>query len=127
MMGRRGSRWRHAAVVAGALLLSGCGGGAGTDGDAAEDLDVDVEVLATDDLRFEPETLEVEVGDRFALVCEPSVNHNLVIIESGEELAVCGPGGTDVATFDLDPGGYTYVCTVPGHSATMRGELTVRE
>ncbi|SMO44986.1 azurin [Saccharicrinis carchari] len=38
-----------------------------------------------------------------------------------------GPGETDSITFRLDtPGVYDYICTFPGHWATMRGTITVQ-
>lgn len=117
-------RVRRVVITLVALFAVACGNATGEDGAVPE---VDVEVRATDDLRFEPEVLQVSSGDRFALVCEPAVNHNLVIMESGEQLAICRPGETDVGSFDLEEGSYTFVCTVPGHSATMRGELNVSE
>ena len=103
-----------------ALLAAACG--AGTAGDSAAH-DVDVEVLATDDLRFDPEVLQVSPGERFALICEPAVNHNLVI--DGEEIAACRPGERDTGTVALDPGEHEFVCTVPGHQLSMRGTLVV--
>lgn len=85
-----------------------------------------VEVVGTDELRWEPEELTVPAGEvEVDLVCEPAVNHNLVIVETGREIAACSPGQTTRGVLDLEPGAYTFLCTVPGHSATMRGELTV--
>ncbi len=85
-------------------------------------------VVGTDDLLWEPEHLQIPSGGaEVDLVCQPAANHNLVIVETGEQVAICAPGETDRGTVDLDPGEYVFLCTVPGHSATMRGELTVTE
>ena len=105
-------------------LIAGCA----AEGAAQETEDDVIVVVGTDDLRWEPEALQIPSGGvQVELVCEPAVNHNLVIVETGEQVAICAPGETDRATLDLDPGEYVFLCTVPGHSATMRGELTVTE
>lgn len=88
----------------------------------------DLVVVGQDNLQWDVESLTATAGDiDIALVCEDAVNHNLVIVETGEEVAVCAPGGTDIGTVTLDAGAYTYVCTVPGHERTMRGTLTVED
>jgi plastocyanin len=101
-------------------VLSGCG--------AAEEAlpEADIVVVGTDGLTWEPDRLSVQPGTlSVALVCEGGANHNLVIEETGAELAACTPGRTDLGEVTLEPGNYTYVCTVPGHEATMRGALAV--
>lgn len=116
-----------ALLVALSLALLGCGDGengvvAGetVTGDGA------LRVVGQDDLRWNVEELAAEAGAiEFELVCEDAVNHNLVIDELDEEVAACSPGETVRGTIDLEPGTYTYVCTVPGHESTMRGELVV--
>jgi plastocyanin len=123
-------RRRVVLALAVALLLAGCtpdrSGVEATAGERAASDGMVVEVVATDDLRWEPPQLQLPSGGvEIALVCEPAVNHNLVIVETGQEVAVCAPGQTERAVLDLEAGDYTYLCTVPGHSATMRGELTV--
>lgn len=120
-MSRRTSR---ASVLVGVLvagsLLAACGGG-----DEALP-DADIVVVGTDRLTWEPDRLTVQPGTlSLALVCEGGANHNLVIEETGEEIAACAPGRTALGEVTLEPGNYTYVCTVPGHEATMRGALAV--
>ena len=53
--------------------------------------------------------------------------HNVVIAGfNGDEPVVEAQGGqTDQAELDLEPGTYTYYCSVPGHRSSMEGELTV--
>lgn len=113
-------------LLASLLTLVACGGGStggSDDVDVSEDA---LRIVGTDDLRFDPEELTAAEGTiEVALSCEPGVNHNLEIVESGEEVAACQPGETTVGTIELEAGSYAFVCTVPGHSATMRGELTV--
>jgi hypothetical protein len=42
-----------------------------------------------------------------AIVCEGGANHNLVIEETGEEVAACAPGRTAFGEVTLEPGNYT--------------------
>jgi len=105
-----------------ALVLVGCGG----DADSALP-EADIALLGTDMLTWEPDRLTVEAGTlSVAIVCQRGANHNIVIDETGEELAACAPGRTAFGEVTLDAGLYTYVCTVPGHEVTMRGVLEVR-
>ena len=126
---RRRRRLRRLAVAGVvALVLAACGGGdeeapAADDAPSAEGV---LRVVGQDDLRWDVEELSAPAGTvEFELVCEDAVNHNLVIDELGEEVAACSPGEVATGSIELEPGTYTYVCTVPGHEATMRGELTV--
>ena len=114
----------HIALLfsAGAVVLAACGGGS-----AGGLPDADIALLGTDMLRWEPDQVSVDAGTlSVAIVCERGANHNLVIEETGEEVAACAPGQTAFGEVTLDPGLYTYVCTVPGHEVTMRGVLEVR-
>lgn len=58
-----------------------------------------------------------------------ALEHNVGIEKDGEEIAVSatiGEGETSVSA-DLEPGTYTFLCTVPGHApAGMKGTLTVK-
>jgi len=117
---RRPARAMALALVA-SLLLVGCGGGA--DGALP---DADIALLGTDRLTWEPSTVRVQPGTlSVAIVCERGANHNLVVEETGEELAACAPGRTAFGEVTLEPGNYTLVCTVPGHERTMRAALAV--
>lgn len=115
------------AATAAALLLAACGNGGDTAADDAGDASGDtLSVVGTDSLEWDVEELEASAGTvEFELVCEDAVNHNLVIDETGEEVAACEPGETVTGSVELEAGTYTYICTVPGHETTMRGELTV--
>ena len=120
---RRCPRDHIAALVSvGAFVLAACGGGS-VDGLP----EADIALLGTDMLRWEPDRVTVDAGAlSVAIVCERGANHNLVIEQTGEEVAACAPGQTAFGEVTLDPGLYTYVCTVPGHEVTMRGVLEVR-
>ncbi|MGM0618825.1 MAG: cupredoxin domain-containing protein [Actinomycetota bacterium] len=121
---RRGLLFAIVGVIA--LVLTACGGGdadPSAGGEAADDV---LQVVGQDDLRWDVEELTAQAGTvEFELICGDAVNHNLVIEELDEEVAACEPGETVRGTVDLEPGTYTYVCTVPGHESTMRGELVV--
>ena len=115
------SRSFAAALLLG-VVLAACGGGADTGLP-----DADIALLGTDRLTWEPDRVTVDAGTlSVAIVCERGANHNIVIEETGEELAACAPGRTAFGEVTLEPGLYTYVCTVPGHEVTMRGVLEVR-
>jgi plastocyanin len=110
------------APLAVALAVAGCGGGS----DAGLP-DADIALLGTNVLTWEPDRVTVDAGTlSVAIVCEGGANHNFVIEETGEDIAACAPGRTAFGEVTLDPGLYTYVCTVPGHEVTMRGVLEVR-
>jgi plastocyanin len=103
------------------LVLGACSGG----GDA-ELPEADLVVIGTDRLTWEPDTLRAVVGtSTVAIVCERGANHNIVIEETGEEIAACAPGRTAFGEVTLEAGTYVYVCTVPGHELSMRGVLEV--
>jgi plastocyanin len=108
--------------LAAALVLTACGGD--EEAGAPEQDAQTVAVVGQDNLTWDAEELTVDAGTiTVQLTCEGGVNHNFVIDD--EEVAACAPGETVEGTVDLDSGEYEYVCTVPGHEATMRGTLTV--
>lgn len=114
-------------AVAAALVLTACGGGGDDQPEGAATAGVDALALTgTDELLWDVESLSAEAGEVvFALTCEDGVNHNLVIEETGDEVAACQPGETVEGSVDLEAGTYTYICDVPGHETRMIGELTV--
>jgi len=130
-LSRRRQPWLLVLVGLVALVLAACGGGEdgsseASSGGSGETADGVLRVVGQDDLRWDVEELTAQAGTvEFELVCEEAVNHNLVIDELDEEVAECPPGETARGSIELEPGTYTYVCTVPGHESTMRGELTV--
>jgi hypothetical protein len=52
----------------------------------------------------------------------------VAIEELGDEVIVkAAPGESATGEVTLEPGEYTYYCSVPGHRTTMEGTLTVEE
>lgn len=88
------------------------------------------EVFVAVDIAWEaaPPTLpagEVELG----IWNQGATLHNLVIEELGDEVIIEAAGGeTDSAAVTLEPGQYTYFCSVPGHrEAGMVGTVDVED
>ncbi|HEX5526118.1 MAG TPA: plastocyanin/azurin family copper-binding protein [Solirubrobacterales bacterium] len=81
-------------------------------------------------LEFDTTELEAEAGEVTIDFKNPSaIAHNVVIEQSGKELAGFEPiaEGEKSETADLKPGTYTFLCTVPGHAAAgMEGTLVVK-
>jgi len=93
-----------------------------------------VRIRAFDQLRFEPQRIEVTAGrpTRIELENAGAAEHSLVVRTPGGgrdwvHLHV-QPGGSDAATYRLDvPGTYPVYCALPGHAeGGMTGELVVR-
>ncbi|MDP8978487.1 MAG: plastocyanin/azurin family copper-binding protein [Actinomycetota bacterium] len=58
-----------------------------------------------------------------------SINHNVTFegVNDGEPAVEADGGETATGTVDLQPGTYTYFCSVPGHRAAgMEGTLVAR-
>jgi plastocyanin len=101
---------------------AGGGGGAST---------VDISAAADGSLAFDQTDLTTKAGAVTINFDNPaSLTHDVKVEDSsGAEL-----GGTDLvsqgdatATVDLQPGTYTFFCSVPGHrEAGMEGTLTVK-
>lgn len=81
-------------------------------------------------LAFDTDSLEAEAGEVTIDFDNPAaIEHDVAIDEDGKELAkseTITEGKTSVTT-ELEPGTYTFLCTVPGHAeAGMEGTLTVK-
>jgi plastocyanin len=91
---------------------------------------VKVSSPASGDLVFEPSELTAKAGTVTISYDNPSpVPHSVAIEEGAETLAESETvtEATTSATADLEPGGFVFYCTVPGHrEAGMEGTLTVR-
>lgn len=80
-------------------------------------------------LAFTEKTLEAGAGAVEIVMANPAtVPHNVAIEGSGvdEEGEIVGEGETSTVEADLEPGEYTFYCSVPGHRQSgMEGTLTV--
>jgi plastocyanin len=76
------------------------------------------------DIDFSEEVTEAEAGEHvIAIINEGLLPHNVVF--EGTNMRVDADGGEQAAaTFTFEPGTYTYYCDIPGHRATMEGEIT---
>lgn len=115
------------------LGLAACGGGDDdTSADAGDDTagggTSTIQVMGTNDLKFDPTELSAAPGEvTVELECGDAVNHDFMVEEAGDaQVAACEPGETSTGTITLEAGTYTFYCSVPGHRAAgMEGTLTV--
>lgn len=91
-----------------------------------------LEVTADPDgsLEYEEDSLEAEAGEVTIEFDNSSSTPHDVIIEDADGTDVGGTevitNASDSATLELEPGDYTFYCSVPGHrDAGMEGPLTV--
>jgi plastocyanin len=91
---------------------------------------LELSAVPSGEFRFDEETLRARPGTTSITMENPSpVQHNVSIEGSGadEEGETVGEGGTSTVTAELEPGRYTFYCSVPGHrEGGMEGTLTVR-
>lgn len=102
-----------------ALILSACGGDGGGQ---------TLAVTGTDGLAFEPSRLSASAGEvLIELTAEEADRHTFTIEELNDrEVVEAAAGQTESGTVELEPGTYTFYCSVPGHrEAGMEGRLTV--
>jgi len=132
-----------AAVLAAAVAGCGGGGGGTTTGAAAsstpggtasapsgKSTKLHLQADPSGALRFNKQTLAAPAGSVTIVMNNPSpLQHDIAIEGNGVDVAgaVVSTGATSTVSADLQPGTYTFLCTVPGHAdAGMKGTLTVR-
>jgi len=127
-----------------ALFLSACGGSSSEPQDTFT-------ITATEDFTYSPDAVIVRAGEEVTLTFknEGSVDHSLNILNTDEELEhvlegaheeeelheelliefheiAAGETTTETFIVDLEPGDYTFFCSLPGHGdAGLVGTLTV--
>ncbi len=129
------SRLAIASLVAGVVLVAGCGGGGGGGSSATVVVTAPTGggtpsvTIEAHDIYFVPKSIKAPTGKlKIVLVNHGSQQHTLAIdgISTKTFELKVGPGKTDTGTLDFKPGVYTYYCTVPGHRAQgMQGTLTI--
>jgi plastocyanin len=126
------------ALLALALAVAGCGGDDDGEDEAAsppppaassEGTTLQNPADESGALKFEKESLTAPAGEVTLVMENPSaVDHNIAVEGGGvdEVGEIVGQGGTSQVTATLEPGEYTFYCSVPGHQAAgMEGTLTV--
>lgn len=83
--------------------------------------------FVAEDIKFASAPTEVAAGTvTFKLVNNGAIAHDVSIEELDEDVVHAEGGQTATGTIELEPGEYTYFCSVPGHRAAgMEGKLTV--
>jgi plastocyanin len=91
---------------------------------APAEITEDALVWVAVDIDFSQEVNEAEAGEHvIAIINEGNLPHNVVF--EGTNIRVDADGGQEAAaTFTIEAGTYTYYCDIPGHRATMEGEIT---
>jgi plastocyanin len=127
-------------TVLSAFALAACGGddesssetstSATTDTDPAAEV-VDVSAVEDGSFAYEQDSLETASGTVNVSFENPApIAHDFCVEDGGEEVGcteLIADGDTDIAEFELEPGEYTYYCSVAGHrDGGMEGTLTVK-
>jgi plastocyanin/mono/diheme cytochrome c family protein len=107
------------------------GGGSGSTAGAAKGGTVAISADPTGQLKFEQSTVTTNSGPvKIDFTNKSPVGHDVKIQDSsGKDLGGTDlvTGGTATATVGLQPGSYTFYCSVPGHEeAGMKGTLVVK-
>lgn len=107
----------------------GSGGEAGGGGGAAQTLAF--EAAQGTELAYTSDSAQAEAGKVEIEFTNPqSIGHDVAIEDSsGEEIASTEvvSNGKATASAELEPGSYTFFCSIPGHrEAGMEGTLTVK-
>jgi plastocyanin len=122
------------ALALACLVAAGCGGGGG--GGASDSVTVTAPAgggpaqltVEAHDVYLVPKRVTAPAGElQIHYVEHGSQQHTLVIDGvKGFKLEVDPKTNSDTGTVDLQPGVYTYYCTVPGHRTQgMQGTITV--
>ena len=114
------------AAVGLAPALSGCGEQEAAGAELALSPAIDV---AGVEMAFEPDQIAVEAGTiPVTFRNEGAIYHDFRIEDHWEVIFEAGPGASDSGEVNLEPGTYTFFCSIPGHrEGGMEGTLYVRE
>ena len=118
-----------------ALVLAACGGGgneesASSSGGGGGGSTVKIAADPSGALKFDTTSLEATAGKvTIDFTNDSSIQHNVKIEGNGveDEGTDTITGSSTSATLDLQPGTYTFFCSVDGHRAAgMEGQLVVK-
>jgi plastocyanin len=91
--------------------------------------ELELSAVESGDFAFDTTELQARSGSVTLTMENPSpVEHNVSLERSGvdEEGETVGQGETSTVTAEVEPGDYTFYCSVPGHrEGGMEGTLTV--
>ena len=79
------------------------------------------------DIAFDSAPTELPAGEvEITLENQGAAIHNVTIegVDPAPVVEAAG-GATETGVVTLEPGTYTYICSVPGHEGSMNGELIV--
>jgi plastocyanin len=112
-----------AAATPPATTTGGGGGGGGAT--------IDISTPSGTDLAYDQKDVSAQAGsDTISFDNRQAVPHDVTVEDSsGKEIGATDliSSSTGTATVDLQPGTYTFFCSVPGHrEAGMEGTLTVK-
>ncbi|ADU50570.1 blue (type 1) copper domain protein [Thermaerobacter marianensis DSM 12885] len=114
-------------------VLAACGGGGGGggsnqgNGDQAAGNKITV---TAQNMSFDQTEITLKKGQTYTieLVNNDSVQHDLVSEQLGLEVGLTDPGQSNSVEFTpQQTGDFEFICSVPGHSATMKGTIRVTE
>jgi uncharacterized cupredoxin-like copper-binding protein len=121
------------------FALAACGGGGSSSSSATTNTaagggggeTVKVSADPNGNLKFQETSLSAKAGsDTFDFSNQSPVTHDFCIEDSGGNEVGCSSmvaGGDTTLTEDLQPGSYTFYCSIDGHrDAGMEGTLTVK-
>lgn len=78
------------------------------------------------DYSLSSNTFDAEQAIVFNFNNDGTIRHNLVIEETGDSTSLLNAGEFESLTVTLEPGTYTYFCSVPGHRQRgMEGTFTI--
>ncbi|MBI4883727.1 MAG: hypothetical protein HY826_06695 [Actinobacteria bacterium] len=115
-------------VAVGLVALSACGGsGSSTAGTVPAD--ADVVVRAVDGIAWNAKEYTAVAGSvKIYSVNDSGVAHNMYVLDGdtpvGDFIDLPKRGSDGALVYDLQPGEYRIVCTIPGHN-NMNSTLTV--
>ncbi len=118
-------------VAALSVSLVACSGDAEPEVTAAPAVDGAVTFIGNDAIQWADTTMDATLVDgslAATLICDGVVEHDLVIegFEDDAVLATCANNETTTVDVSIEPGVYTFYCSVVGHRAAgMEGSITI--
>jgi uncharacterized cupredoxin-like copper-binding protein len=117
-----------------AIVIAACGGNNRPDSQVANRDSTSLNGGATinvavEDFNFTLDSSQLNAGaTTFVVKNNGSMRHDFAISGNGikQRTEKIDPGETTELTVELEPGTYTYICTIPGHEELgMKGTFTV--